>query len=188
MIVPDYKKMYKEEPLSYSGRIKVLASIFEEVVGILDIQGLSLEYSSRLTKTLGYHKGSVLKRINEIVLSQKYVQYGAWMSVVDTLLHELAHAWDFKNRGVTDHGYRWQACAIKLGAVPERTSKYLTAGQKYLDHMRSISKVVADCPECGREAYFHRVPKRTYGCRECNQGRRVFLPYKITINDKKHSA
>lgn len=38
----------------------------------------------------------------------------------DTVLHEIAHALDFEERGTSDHGPRWKAIARRVGATPTR--------------------------------------------------------------------
>lgn len=46
----------------------------------------------------------------------------------DTLLHEIAHALDWKERGTTDHGPNWKKWAVRVGARPVR------CGSKNVDH------------------------------------------------------
>lgn len=44
-------------------------------------------------------------------------------NIVDTMLHEIAHALDFINRGRTDHGPKWQRLARELGCKAKAVSK-----------------------------------------------------------------
>lgn len=43
--------------------------------------------------------------------------------IVDTMLHEIAHAVDFCNRGRSDHSAHWKAIAEEIGAIPKSVSK-----------------------------------------------------------------
>lgn len=44
-------------------------------------------------------------------------------NIIDTMLHELAHAIDFCNRGRSDHGAHWKKIAAEIGAIPKARSK-----------------------------------------------------------------
>lgn len=43
-----------------------------------------------------------------------------WDEIADTVLHEIAHALDFEERGTMDHGFNWKKICVRVGAKPER--------------------------------------------------------------------
>lgn len=43
--------------------------------------------------------------------------------IVDTMLHEIAHAVDFCQRGRSDHSAKWKAIAEEIGAIPKSVAK-----------------------------------------------------------------
>jgi len=90
--------------------------------------------------------------------------------LVDTLLHEIAHALTRERygRGVQAHGWEWKRMCIEIGANPERcydASKIETVQGKY----------VYVCPNCGQEVNYHKRLTRKRACSKCcneyNSGR-----------------
>lgn len=74
----------------------------------------SFKINGRLKRTLGLCSYS--KR--EIQLRRKHVEEDTYDCILDTLLHEIAHALAGYNAG---HGPKWKAIAIRLGAKPTST-------------------------------------------------------------------
>ena len=85
--------------------------------------------NGRLTKTLGqvkYNKGGF--GIKEIEFSKKFLQFGTEAQIMDTIKHELAHAFAYWTPGeLPGHDKIWQDNSKKLGANPKPTSE----GQSY---------------------------------------------------------
>lgn len=79
----------------------------------------------------------------------------------DTILHEIAHAIDFLNRGRSDHSWRWKKIARKIGADPTRIESIPD----------KIVKLKADwyreCPNCGQKSYYHKKPTAERACAKC---------------------
>ena len=81
----------------------------------------------------------------------------------DTLLHEIAHAWDVVKRGRTDHSKPWQLLAVILGAVPSPVGQISAENR---ERFVSAQKVVGACLACGTE--FRRLRRfrrdKSYRC------------------------
>lgn len=109
-----------------------------------------------------YPAGGVAGRIE---LSRHFVEGNEEAEVLDTILHEVAHALAGEGTG---HGPRWQEWCLKVGARPVRCgSANMPAG-----------KWQAACPACGKLYFWHRKPKyRTgYYCRLCGKDRGLLTP------------
>lgn len=94
--------------------------------------------NGRLTKTLGqvkYNKGGF--GIKEIEFSKKFLQFGTEAQIMDTIKHELAHAFAYWTTGeLHGHDKIWQNIAKKLGANP----KAIAEGQIYEELPEKINK------------------------------------------------
>jgi len=92
-----------------------------------------------------------------IELSIFYVAANNEESVVDTVLHEIAHALAGPAAG---HGPRWKAMCVKIGAKPERLDDEATM---------PTGRWRAVCPTCRTQYSRHRKPMRNrrYSCRAC---------------------
>lgn len=123
-----------------------------------------VNFNGRIKRAVGKCK----PRKKQIDLASTYfIEYGDEISdeeLKDVILHEIAHALDFKRRGTSDHSRRWKQVAREVGANPSRTTQL----------PRSIKKAVADwkreCPQCGWTSYYHSKP--TAGgklCPECHE-------------------
>lgn len=55
---------------------------------------------------------------SKIILSKRWTDVLPHSEILDTILHEIAHAKAFE-RGCYDHGYIWRSIARDLGAKPE---------------------------------------------------------------------
>lgn len=85
--------------------------------------------------------------------------------IKDTVLHELAHALDFEDRGTSDHSAKWKAWARKVGAKPTRcySSAQIKGPEK---------KYFYYCPSCGTAiGRLRRVNRSTLcSCNKCSKG------------------
>ena len=99
-----------------------------------------------------------------IFLSRWFVLNNSEHEIRDTILHEIAHALDFHDRGTTDHGRNWRRHCRRIGCVPRRCSKETNkpanhhkyvetcCGTTYKRH-RARKHSVYRCPKCHKELY-----------------------------------
>ncbi len=101
-------------------------------------------------------------RPGRIELSKHYVLRNPEHEVLDTILHEIAHALVGHGHG---HDEVWKAKCVEVGARPERCY-----GEE-VEMPRGRWR--ATCGGCGREHDRHRKPKRLTGwwCRGCGKER-----------------
>lgn len=101
-------------------------------------------------------------RPGRIELSKHFVLRNDWPEVMDTILHELAHALVGPGHG---HDAVWKAKCVRLGAKPERCY-----GEKI---ETPKGRWRAACPGCQKVYDRHRRPKQVTGwfCRPCGKAR-----------------
>lgn len=102
------------------------------------------------------------RRPGRIELSKHYVLRNPGHDVLDTILHEIAHALVGHGHG---HDEVWRAKCVEVGARPERC---------YGEEIEMPKgRWRATCGGCGREHDRHRRPKRLTGwhCRTCGAER-----------------
>ncbi len=94
-------------------------------------------------------------RTKRIEISEYYALNSAAQTVLDTLLHEIAHA---IAGPAARHGPVWKAVAIRLGATPRACEKSHEAVLKPGDWQ-------ASCPNCKKIFHRYRRPKSLTGYR-----------------------
>ena len=97
-----------------------------------------------------------------IYLAEWYVELNDKDEVMDTILHEIAHALAYHRHGSTGrgHGRIWKSICREIGAKPERCSK------DKLNKPKNHHKYVDKC--CGTEYKRHRLRKNArYSCPKC---------------------
>jgi predicted SprT family Zn-dependent metalloprotease len=75
-------------------------------------------------------------------------------AVINTILHEIAHALVGAGHG---YNYVWRRKAIEIGCDGSRCNHYEEVNIRY--------KYIAVCPCCGKEIGANRKPKRSHWCR-----------------------
>lgn len=81
--------------------------------------------------------------------------------VINTILHEIAHALDYKKRGFSNHDSEWVRLAKSIGCSGKRCSSG-SGVDKSMTH-----KWVVSCSECGLTHYRARKSKRAVACGSC---------------------
>lgn len=141
--------------------------------------GYRFEWDSRSTVRFGVcnYKTKVIKLSSQLC----DVNFNNIDEVMDTILHEIAHAlavikWGYHGRG---HGKPFKVMARAIGS----------RGETYYDSKRVIPvktneeryKWVATCPSCGYQAKFTRKPKKSRSCGKCCP---VYNPeYKMVLTE-----
>lgn len=125
--------------------------------------GLAYEHGTMKKKwTFGFDNAKkrfgVCKKNRKQITISKYLTFlNSEEEFRDTVLHEIAHALAIE-RGVHDgHGPQWRSIAREIGCVPRRCHNAEVVPGRF----------VYNCGGCGKEARFHRRPKRTRACRDC---------------------
>ena len=94
-----------------------------------------------------------------IALSVHYTENNTREEILDTILHEIAHALCGPGKG---HGEAWKAKCRQVGARPIRCYDSQTVNMP-------VGRWQAQCAGCGSRFYRHRRPKHMTGwsCRKC---------------------
>lgn len=105
-------------------------------------------------------------RNRRIEIAEFYAQHSPPESVMDTLFHEIAHA---LAGPAANHGPKWKAIAIRLGATPRACETSNEAVVKPGDWQ-------ATCHGCRKTFHRYRRPKRSsrYHCRCTSHSPLVF--------------
>ena len=112
----------------------------------------------RAVRRFGCHNG----RMQTISLSRPMTQHESNENrVTNTILHEIAHALDYKKRGYSNHDSNWKRMAKSIGCSGERCSSSSSVDKS------QIYKWVASCPSCEREVYYARKTKVEKACGSC---------------------
>ena len=120
---------------------------------------------ARTRRRLGVCK-SKEKRIE---IAEYYARNSPEASVLDTLLHEIAHAIAGPGAG---HGPSWKAVAMRLGATPKSCE---SSGQAIVEP----GNWQATCPACEKTVHFYRQPKSLSGYRcKCEARSPLIFEYK----------
>lgn len=116
--------------------------------------------------TFGWFKservmGRCVERRRVITLNSRFVLHNPKRLVVETILHEIAHA---VVGCKFNHGPEWQAAAVAFGVSPDAKC---SADVKFGD-----PRYVGKCPKCQRSTAIRRVSRRNgsviiWVCREC---------------------
>ena len=88
-------------------------------------------------------------RNKTIELSKSYVELNPEQSIMDTIMHEIAHAKVGPGNG---HNKTWKDMARKLGANPCSTTEAITPKKT----------VIGECVNCGTKWERYNLPKRSY--------------------------
>lgn len=161
-------------------RVKLESVFAETIIKFPMVKNYTITYTQDVRR-LGYcdYQNKVIGiSLNHIKLSEEHL-------VIDTLLHEVAHA-VAQHRArlngvrIKAHGFEWRSACLEVGAKPERckTTAY-TLGE------RPQQKYTLTCNTCGHTSGLARWSgNRRYSCSACTRknGGSGFNPnYLMTI-------
>ena len=92
-----------------------------------------------------------------ITLSRRLTEVNARETVLDTILHEIAHA---KAGYAAAHGYAWRQVARSIGAQPDRVCG---------DGVRQVAGAYQATCGCGLDHNMYRMPRNRKRCRRCKE-------------------
>lgn len=100
--------------------------------------------------------------IKTIWLSRHYVKLNTEELIVDTILHEIAHALTPDDRG---HGRSWKLKCAEIGAMPVAVKRSMGVKQ-----VEGAWKAECPNPECDFKVSRHRKPtsRARYSCNKCS--------------------
>src|ERR1700712_3829188 len=110
-------------------------------------------------------------RTKRIEIAEFHARSNPSSVVLDTLLHEIAHA---VAGPAAKHGPAWKAVAVRLGATPRACETSHQAVVKPGDWQ-------ATCPACGKTSHLYRRP-RSLGSYRCKCESRSPLTFEYTGN------
>lgn len=159
--------MFKEILLSELNTFKDLETVFNIATRIVKYKNLSFS-------DLGYHfKFNNRKRAaglcnysrKLIALSKPIFDLNLKDNpefIVDTLLHEIAHAIAYEVYKDYGHGVGWKKVCVAIGAKPERCFSF-----KKDNIIQPNSKYTLLCSHCGKITPVNRRPKYNKSCGTC---------------------
>ena len=118
--------------------------------------------------------GTCYYQSKTIALSRYHAEQSELKDIVDTLLHEIAHALTPGD----SHGSRWVAACQRIGANPE---KYFRG--PVID---VPMKWTLECPVCGRQTKKARKPTRQLSCGRCSPT--FDLKYLLTLKEPNRAS
>jgi predicted SprT family Zn-dependent metalloprotease len=142
-------------------KVKQLAESQMRKHGLID-QGWRFEFDNARRRAGVCKYGS-----KTIGLSKYLLPHMKEEKILDTILHEIAHALVGHKHG---HNYVWRAKALEIGCNGHRCYNPHTDLNGYEDVLAVQSKYTFTCPTCGKKTPVHRKPKRTKACGKCCNG------------------
>lgn len=125
-----------------------IRELANELIALHQLEGWRFRFNKRRT-----HLGLCRYSKKLIELSIHYAKVATQSQILNTLLHEIAHA-------IVGHGHAhdavWKAKAIEVGATPD------VCGEVNLKETGDGAKWVAAC-SCGQPHFKYRKPKHLQG-------------------------
>jgi predicted SprT family Zn-dependent metalloprotease len=109
--------------------------------------------------------GSCNYRKRFITISNKHLTATSKAILINTLKHEVAHAYSFyhhKDKGRGHNGFFYNACRV-IGAEPKRCASVSQ------DIKMITPKYVGVCKVCNNKRNYYRLPKRRFSCGRCSE-------------------
>lgn len=136
--------------------VKKLIQVQALGVKLMDEHGLLEQGWKFELDTTKMRIGSCSHRKKRITVSMWYLEKSSDAEILDTILHEIAHA--LLPEGVEDHGWEWKDMALRVGATPERL-----AGEGAVSSAKPNYRI--KCLNCGWFVNRFRMRQRNYGSR-----------------------
>lgn len=110
-----------------------------------------------------YILGKCNYRYKNIILCRELTQHEENEDRVrNTILHEIAHALDFNQRGIAGaHDKQWQRIAKSIGCVGNK------CGDMSKVSLLKVAKWIGRCPKCQKKFYKLVKPKTRLSCGKC---------------------
>lgn len=105
--------------------------------------------------------GSCRPRIRTITLSRHLTFLNTQEQVLDTILHEIAHALTLGD----GHGEKWKKMCLRIGAKPQRCYEEI----EVLTPARRPAPYAIGCKRCDWWADRRRLTRRRLVCRTCRE-------------------
>jgi len=120
------------------------------------LHGIS-HYKLSFTRSRWYYG---MTRWNDKITVSKYLVDHSYADAKMVLLHEIAHALNYKKNGSTIHDAGFYYFCKKIGAIPEELYAMKNFDYKY-------AKYVGTCKKCGKKYYYYKKPRRELACTSC---------------------
>lgn len=110
--------------------------------------------------------GQCRYRKQEIGISRLFISWATHEQIVQTVLHEIAHALAFELDDETGHGWSWRRWCRELGIEPERCTDY--HDDVPLSALGNYAAICPDCPIGTRIGFRWKKPNpnRLYFCKQ----------------------
>ncbi len=132
-------------------------------LGIINFheRGWSFEWDYNSIRRLGNcnYKKKIIglsKKIVELNLNNK-------VTIINTILHEIAHAIQYEKMGFSNHGSTWKDIAMSIGCSGERCYDSNTM-------VMPKTKWTLICPYCKEKVHMARKPSGFHSCIKCHPG------------------
>lgn len=127
-----------------------------DLIKINGLTGWKVAFNGRVSSA-----GMCKFKTKTIFMSKKFITHTSDKYVLNTILHEIAHALDYERRETSDHGHNWVAICHNIGCDP------------YLKHHRD-------------DLFEGKYDKWTYTCNGC--GSSVGTSRRLKNMDKRRCA
>lgn len=119
-----------------------------------------------------------------IEISSTLIQVGMNdFDITDTIRHEIAHALDFLERGVSIHDDNWAKWCDRIGAQSATKAVY---NDELVNNLCDYSKYYTVCKECNTKTPYFRRPKSDLMCSYCKlSNKHIKLKIIYNQNPKK---
>lgn len=95
--------------------------------------------------------------------------------IVDTILHEIAHAISYEVFNHSKHGKIWKNVCAQIGANPSRSKKDYNG-------YRKRAKYIRFCPECHTTLYYFRKVTIRAFCANCYEEKNRYVAFELIKN------
>jgi predicted SprT family Zn-dependent metalloprotease len=127
-------------------------SFAQDLIGEYGLQGWRVELDNAMRRF-----GCCHHTRKTISLSRRLVELNSQTEVLDTILHEIAHAIAGPQAG---HGREWQRVARSIGCSGDRCYSLARTVQP-------SPRFILECGYCGRKVPRIRAPRRKTACGTC---------------------